>query len=1393
MALLKRITVLVLSCAIFVCAVPAVSAKEDKIYFYEDFNGYATNEVNTAVSIENTSAYVKEYAKQDKAISVNAGVSKGKLKASWKDGSDTCVMAFDLMYEDAASIVSLLVADEKGVESALLSFSEQGEIKTYDGKRVGNFSMGKIVKLAVSIDSVNEEYSIYINDRCVLSGWDMPAQITPFGMTISVSSGEKLDVPVYIDNIRAYSGNNARKSFKKNAYNPETIDIVSQSSRVGAAVIANSKFNLPLGDAPTVIDALRFNLKSNLSEIVSQGDNSYLRMEKITSNDFHIDTAFTNDLNYLVLQSDFRFEKFGATIDPFILRDNVTNATNADETFATIDKSGVLKLSNGENAYTFGLGKWYNIAIALNLPKRVINVYIDNELVKENLPFKNASFCIPRMVRTWCHGTGKAAFCLDNYRIYEAVEPVLDLSELEGKSISVMSDGEREQALLEGKTAICLGSGVIYTNGKKELADTPKEKDGDYYVSKETAQKLLGNVDAKYGDNVPLKAQAASNGLYVYENAEKYLLIFANKRFIADDALINETATYMKMLMPSADTIKADFTARNEQHPRILATASDWERIRNNIKTDSEFATWHKKVMGQADTKLNTPVEYYHYESQENLLQVARRFKEKMIYWGYAWKVTGDRKYVDRAWEEIKAVCSFPDWSPVHPIDTGEMLFGSAIGYDWMYDALTQEQRKTIEEGTLRLGIEVLRSAYYGQLHIDMKYGALSGGNFVTSDTNFNVVVNGGLTAAAMAYADVYPDECFDAASKAIQSLGYMLPGFEPSGGWKEGPNYWDYATAYLANMVSALDTACGTDYGIMRHPGVNLTPYYAIYLDSPQGLNNFSDTARGVTWNSPQFSCFAKVMNEPSFTYQRYKAITEKNKAPTVFDMIWLDISQKNVKPELPLDNFTPEIEMVSIREDWEKTDAMNFGVHGGKNNVYHGHYDGGTWIFDILGERWALDLGMDHQSYVGYTMENLYRCRAEGHNMLVFNPSKDIDFVKQSYTRLKRFETAPKGAIVVYDNSEGYRNWTTNVTRGFYIGDERRSLTVRDEFSVKSNDTIVYWNMQTPADIEIDGNKAILTINDKKLCVEFATDAEDFEVLALKAEPLPGSIENDYMTKDPGINKLALRAKVSKSAYIEAKLYVPGEPSSKSGMINKPISEWTLPEGELIRRGNSMLSSITVDGKTLKEFKPNTTTYNIAVLEGEKIPVIGATSDSGLFDIHQATSTDDVTTITAYDESGLYTTTYVIKYVLLKAPQDVFGMTRNIVYGLEVSSTPEEANVGPNMLDGDLGTRWAGQGIGEWAVFDLGSSKPVDAIGIAYEWGDKRKYSFSVEVSEDGDYYTEVYNGASSGTTEDMELVKLNKRVNARYVRFVGGGNTVNTWNGVREFAILTQKGAK
>ncbi len=1390
--MLKRTASMLITLSLCLPNIVFAAKSADTVYLYEDFNNYSTNETVTKLTVENTVPYVKNTTKNEKALEVAAGISMGKLKAKWSGVTDSTVIAFDVTHKTSKSNLDFSIVNAGGTTASLLSMKSNGEITTYDGKRMDGFGIGSTRRIAVVIDNVDEVFNIYIDGRCKIAEWRLPTSVKAEGMDITISGGDTLDGTVLIDNVRAYAGKDVHKKFNKTAYNDAEIEIIEAAERVGANIITQNDFEMSetiIGDDAN-INEITFNVKGNAIEVKADGDNHYLRTEQTTTSDFHLDTQFTVDLNYLTMEMDVYFEKFGSTFYPFNVRDNVSSVSNVDQRVGTVDARGAFQLVNGQTVANFRPGIWYNIAATFNLPKRTINVYIDHKLVAEDVPFNMANFYKPRMVRTWVYGTAMFAGRIDNYNIYEAREPKA-LSEIEDTLISVMSDGTREQAVLEGRTAMCISNGLVYKDGVKEYTEVPDAKDDDYYVSAETAKKILGG---EFTGTVALKAAAKEKGLAVYEDAEKYLLIFSEKEFAADDALMDEVSTYMKMVLPSAEQIKADFEARNQAHPRILATADEWARIRQNIKDYPEFADWHGKIIAQADTKFNLPVEWYYLGEVQagNILHTARRFKEKMLYWGYAWQTTGDRKYVDAAVKEMKAVSEFPDWSLVHSIDTGELLFGSAVGYDWMYDALTEEERKIIEEGTLRLGIEPLRSAYYGRLRTEQTFGSLSGAAFVANTTNFNVVTNGGLTAAALAYADIYPEECFDALSKAIQSLGYMLPGFEPSGGWEEGANYWDYTTAYLSNMVSSLYTACGTDYGILQHPGVSLTPYYAVYLDSFQGLNNFSDTSKGYSWNSPQFSCFGKYMNEPALTYQRYVAITQRGMTPNIFDMIWLDMSCTDSKIELPLDNLTPGIEMVSMREDWERSDSMNFGTHGGDNTAYHGHYDGGTWVFDLLGERWAMDLGMDEASYHSNPMTVLYRTRAEGHNMLVFNPSADPGFKKQSITSVKRFETAPKGGLIVYDNSGGYAQWTSYMTRGFYVGDERRSLTVRDEFKATTRNSTVYWNMQTPAQIEVQGDKAILTINGKKLQVEFASNT-DFEVLAMKAEPLPGSVvDYDVMAKDPTINKLAVKMTVSGEAYIEAKLSAVGEPASKSGMMNIPISEWTLPEGELIKRGDSTLSSLTVNGTPWGEFKPNTTTYNVGVLEGNPIPTIGATSENGEFEIKQAESFNDVATITAYDKQKYYSTTYVVKFVELKKPQDVLGMTRHVVHNLQVSSTPEEANVGPNMLDGDLTTRWAGQGIGETALFDLGSVQPIDAFALAFEWGDERNYKFDIEVSEDGFTYERVFTGQSSGTSEELELIRLDKRVNARYVRYVGNGNTVNTWNGVREFAILAEKGA-
>ena len=74
MALFKKINALILACGMLAGVMPTASAEQDEVYFYEDFNIYATNESKTTVLVENTFAYVKEYIENDKAIEVNAGI-----------------------------------------------------------------------------------------------------------------------------------------------------------------------------------------------------------------------------------------------------------------------------------------------------------------------------------------------------------------------------------------------------------------------------------------------------------------------------------------------------------------------------------------------------------------------------------------------------------------------------------------------------------------------------------------------------------------------------------------------------------------------------------------------------------------------------------------------------------------------------------------------------------------------------------------------------------------------------------------------------------------------------------------------------------------------------------------------------------------------------------------------------------------------------------------------------------------------------------------------------------------------------------------------------------------------------------------------------------------------
>jgi hypothetical protein len=102
-------------------------------------------------------------------------------------------------------------------------------------------------------------------------------------------------------------------------------------------------------------------------------------------------------------------------------------------------------------------------------------------------------------------------------------------------------------------------------------------------------------------------------------------------------------------------------------------------------------------------------------------------------------------------------------------------------------------------------------------------------------------------------------------------------------------------------------------------------------------------------------------------------------------------------------------------------------------------------------------------------------------------------------------------------------------------------------------------------------------------------------------------------------------------------------------------------------------------------------------------------------------------------------------------------------------IASDFQDPNVPTNTLDRNLGTRWSAEGDGQWIRYDLGESKTISQVPIAWYRGDVRIARFEIEVSSDASEWRQVFSGASSGTAVALQTYDFSD-VMAQYVRIVG-----------------------
>ena len=530
-------------------------------------------------------------------------------------------------------------------------------------------------------------------------------------------------------------------------------------------------------------------------------------------------------------------------------------------------------------------------------------------------------------------------------------------------------------------------------------------------------------------------------------------------------------------------------------HPRLLALDSDIQHLRALIASDATAREWHQYLRARAAEMLTQPPVEYKLIGPR-LLHVSRQALGRILTLALVYRLDGDRACADRAIRELMTICAFNDWHPPHFLDTAEMTHAAAIGYDWLYDLLTDDQRAAVKQAIIEKGLNPGLTCYQENT------------GWVAGTFNWTQVCNGGLGIGALAIGDEEPSLAATILTYTRDSIRKTFPEFEPDGAWAEGPAYWGYGSRYAVYFLAALDTALGTDFGLSDAPGLAVAGDFRVHCAGPTyRVFNFADGGEGVGRAGHMF-WLARRYRRPVYAWYERSVPGP----PDPWALLWYTAEGRRPQ-DLPRDKWFRRVNVVFFRSAWEDPNAVFIGFKGGQNPAPHGHLDLGTFVLDALGQRWACDLGADDYNLPGYFDNRrqrwtYYRNRTEGHNTLTINGENQA---LKCQAPVIAFHSSPERAFAIADLSGAYP-MTKQVWRGVALL-ERQHVLVQDEIEAAAPADIV-WAMHTHATVSLGGTSATLTQKGQTLTARILSpDDARFEIAS--ADPGPPQARNEGITK--------------------------------------------------------------------------------------------------------------------------------------------------------------------------------------------------------------------------------------------------------------------------------------
>ncbi|HWV29425.1 MAG TPA: heparinase II/III family protein [Dyadobacter sp.] len=601
---------------------------------------------------------------------------------------------------------------------------------------------------------------------------------------------------------------------------------------------------------------------------------------------------------------------------------------------------------------------------------------------------------------------------------------------------------------------------------------------------------------------------------------------------------------------PAADSSQILKTLRQE-HPRLLLLKGEEKVLLTQIRKYPQWQTVHNAILGECDRMLAlAPVERI--KIGKRLLDKSRECLRRVFMLSYAYRTTGEAKYLARAEKELLAVAAFEDWNPTHFLDVAEMTMAVAIGYDWLYEKLNEPTRARLREAMLIKGIIP---------SLDKTYNW-----FLSAEHNWNQVCNAGITFGALAIAEHEPAIAAQIVKRAVGSVPKaMLHSYKPDGAYPEGFSYWGYGTSFNVLLISALEKALGTDFGLSGSDGFLKTGAFMQHLVGPTGMaHNWGDSGlkEGLT---PALFWFAKRTQDPSLLWGQKALLSSpgqtevKNRILPAL-LIWGTQTELSVV-HAPTQTFWAgqgPSPVALMRSSWEKPHAVFLGVKAGSPAVNHAHMDVGSFVMDALGERWAMDFGMqDYNSLESKGVDlwnraqnsqrwEVFRLNNFAHNVISFDGQLTN---AKGYAKIDGVTGEGASMMVTTHLTEMYQDQAKAVRRGLGIIDQRY-VVVRDEIECGPKETTMRWNMLTSADVRIiDGKTVELSQNGKKMFLIFDTQTP------ISIKTWPTTPQHDYDALNPGTTFIGFEAKLGAGTRHNFSSYLS---ESRDVAPTKPLADW-------------------------------------------------------------------------------------------------------------------------------------------------------------------------------------------------------------------------------------------